>query len=283
MQGSENLIPDDIVFPRPVKKIKSSAGFMAEIRGFSVPADRTAMWHLGQNSWVLKTSEGRVIAIDPYLTDYCAGKRTGVRTERSRILPVFIEPEDFDADIIVISHSHCDHADPWTLERYPRKAGTVFLAPWQSVLVLRDAGVPAGRIELMHPLQTWREPGLEITGCFAEPTSTDELNHMGFAFRFSHGRVYYNSGDTAKSELLGHVRDFGVHWMSICINGGYHNLSHWEAAEIVSLIGPAIAIPAHFDMIPHNVQHPHMFRQSLSKLAPEVEYRRLLYYEAALF
>jgi L-ascorbate metabolism protein UlaG (beta-lactamase superfamily) len=60
-------------------------------------------------------------------------------------------------------------------------------------------------------------------------------------------------------------------------------LSHWEAAEITALIQPKIAIPAHFDMMPHNVQPPHMFRQDLARLAPGVEYRRLSYYEEALF
>ncbi|MDR0876646.1 MAG: MBL fold metallo-hydrolase [Treponema sp.] len=281
--NTSNQIPDDIIFPKPVPVKLTSAEFIRAIRAFSVPSSLTAMWHLGQNSWVLKTEEGRVIAIDPYLTDFCAGGRTGVRNDKSRILPVFIEPEDFDVDIMILTHGHADHTDPWTIERYPRKANTLFLAPWQSTLVLKDAGVPANRIELMHPLQTWKEEGLEITGCFAEPTSNEELNHMGFAFRFSGGRVYYNSGDTAKSELLSHVRDFGVHWMSICINGGYHNLSHWEAAEITALIQPKIAIPAHYDMMPHNVQSPHMFKKSLSLLAPQVEYRKLDYYEAALF
>ncbi|MDR3201426.1 MAG: MBL fold metallo-hydrolase, partial [Spirochaetales bacterium] len=207
---SEDLFSKSIVFPEQVEIKMPSAAFMAHIRGFSVPAGKTAMWTLGQNAWVLKTEEGRVIAIDPYLTDFCASERTGVRNERSRILPVFIEPEDLDADIIVLTHGHRDHTDPWTIERYPRKDSTLFLAPWQSVLVLKEAGVSSSRIELMHPLQTWKEPGLEITGCFAEPTSYEELNHMGFAFRFSHGRVYYNSGDTAKSELLGHVKSFGV-------------------------------------------------------------------------
>jgi L-ascorbate 6-phosphate lactonase len=283
MTDSENFFSDDIVFPKPVEMKMPGAAFMRHIRAFPVPGGKTAMWTLGQNAWILKTPEGRLIALDPYLTDFCASRRTGVRNEKSRILPVFIEPEDFDVDIIVLTHSHCDHTDPWTIERYGRKSSTLFLAPWQSVCVLKEAGVPANRIELMHPLQTWKEEGLEITGCFAEPTSFEELNHMGYAFRFSHGRVYYNSGDTAKSELLGHVRDFGVEWMTICINGGYHNLSHWEAAEITALIQPKIAIPAHFDMMPHNVQPPHMFRQDLARLAPGVEYRRLSYYKEALF
>jgi hypothetical protein len=36
-------------------------------------------------------------------------------------------------------------------------------------------------------------------------------------------------------------------------------------------------------MMPHNIQPPSMFRQSLAKLAPDVIYRELAYYEPALF
>jgi L-ascorbate 6-phosphate lactonase len=274
---------EDIAFPKIVPMKMPSKDFMAEIRAYPPVPGKTVMWNLGQNGYILKTPENLLVAIDPYLTDYCASKRTGERTAKSRILPVFIEPEDLDVDVITITHSHCDHADPYTHERCARKESTVFLAPWQTLAVLKDAGVPNNSVELMHPLQTWKTGGLEITGCFAEPTSFEELNHMGYAFLFSHGRTYYNSGDTAKSELLEHVASFKVDWMTICINGGYHNLSHWEAAEIVALIKPKIAIPAHHDMMPHNVQAPHMFRQSLSRLAPAVEYREMLYYEAQVF
>ncbi|HOV38441.1 MAG TPA: MBL fold metallo-hydrolase [Spirochaetales bacterium] len=274
---------EEIQFPRLVKKEIPSKEFMNRIRSYPAKENTITMWALGQNGYILKTPEDVLIAIDPYLTDYCASKRTGIRTERSRILPVFIEPEDLAVDVMVITHSHCDHADPFTLERYAWKERTIFLAPWQAVQVLKEAGIPAGRIELMHPLQSWKGDGVEIIGSFAEPTSFDDLNHLGFVFRFSNGKVYYNSGDTAKTELLIHVRSFQIDWMTICINGGYHNLSHWEAAEIVSEIKPKVAVPAHFDMMPHNVQPPHMFRQSLFKLAPEVVYRELRYYTAEEF
>jgi len=275
------LVPEEIVFPQEVEKKYSSRDFMALIKEHQVPSNHVAIWTLGQNGWILKDQEGTLVAIDPYLTDFCASGRSGKRNEKSRILPVFIEPEDLDVDILLITHSHCDHADPYTLERLSIKDKALFAAPHQAVGVLREAGIP--QVKLVHPLETWEWKGIHFTGSFAEPTDYTDLNHMGFILKFPGGKTYYNSGDTAKSDLLGHVRSYNVDLMSICINGGYHNLTHWEAAEITALVQPKIAVPAHFDLMPHNIQPPTMFRKSLSLKAPEVEYKRVMYYEPTLF
>ncbi|WP_053227964.1 MBL fold metallo-hydrolase [Spirochaeta cellobiosiphila] len=275
------MIPEEVIFPKEVNIKYTSKEFMEHIERFSVPINKVAMWTLGQNSWILKNEEGTIIAIDPYLTDYCGSKRTGVPTVKSRILPIFIEPEDLKVDIVLITHSHPDHADPYTLERLTIKDSAYFAAPFQAVPILKKAGIKD--VKLVHPLEQWEWKGIKITGTFAEPTDFTDLNHMGFVLHFACGKKYYNSGDTAKTELLEHVNSFDIDWMSICINGGYHNLTHWEAAEITALINPKIAIPAHFDMMPHNIQPPTMFRKSLSMKAPNVQYYRLEYYEPSLF
>jgi len=280
---------EELNFPRPVPQILSSKDFMTVIEAYQPGTGRTAVWYLGQNSWILKGENGKVLAVDPYLTDFCASKRTRHRVPKSRLLPVFIEPEDLKADVVLITHSHPDHADPFTLERLTIKESALFLGPWQALKVVAEAGVPASQQVLMHPLQTetvcavGSAPGIEITGTFAEPTDFVDLNHMGFVVKFPGGRVWYNSGDTAKTELLEHVKHYKPAMMSVCINGGYHNLSHWEAAEICALVHPEVAVPCHYDMMPHNLQSPHMFRKSLYEKTKTVQYLRMEYYKAYEF
>jgi len=189
---------------------------------------------------------------------------------------------------VLITHSHADHADPFTLERLSIKQSATFLGPWQALKVVAEAGIPAERQVLMHPLQTELvggpgAPAIEVTGTFAEPTDFTDLNHMGFVVKFPGGRVWYNSGDTAKTELLEHAKAFKPAMMAVCVNGGYHNLSHWEAAEICALVQPEVAVPAHYDMMPHNLQSPAMFRKSLYEKARTVRYLRMDYYVAYEF
>jgi len=274
---------EDIHFPRPVEQKLTSKDFMASIQAYRPGAGKTAVWHLGQNSWILKGENGILVAVDPYLTDFCASKRTRQRVPKSRLLPIFIEPEDLKVDVVLITHSHPDHADPFTLERLTIKETALFLAPWQVLKFLTDAGIPASRQVLMHPLQTETVAEVEITGTFAEPTDFSDLNHMGFVVKFPGGKVWYNSGDTAKTGLLEHVKAYQPAMMTVCINGGYHNLSHWEAAEICALVQPEVAVPAHYDMMPHNLQSPHMFRKSLYEKTKTVRYLRMEYYTAYEF
>lgn len=274
---------ESIVFPQAVSLKYSSPEFMQAIKAAPVPAGQTALWHLGQNSWILKSSEGKLAAIDPYLTDFCASQRTGETKPKSRLLPVFLQPEDLDVDVVLLTHSHADHADPFTLERLKIKSTARFLAPWQVLPILKNAGIPDAQVTLMHPHQTETAAGFKVTGTFAEPTDYTDLNHMGFALQTADGAVFYNTGDTAKTELLGHVAALKPKVMTICINGGYHNLSHWEAAEIAALIKPQIAVPAHYDMFPHNLQAPHMFRKSLWEKDKTIQFVRVAYSEPWYF
>ncbi|MFP4363708.1 MAG: MBL fold metallo-hydrolase [Spirochaetia bacterium] len=276
-------MPDSIIFPKPVVQNYTSREFMDVLDSYSVPKENYVLWFLGQNCFIIKTPEQKIIVIDPYLTDFCASGRTGEPVKKSRLLPVFIEPEDLQADMVLLTHSHCDHTDPWTIERYQYKDSTEFLAPFQSVPVLRKAGVPGKAITLMHPKQEYLFFGTKITGTFAEPTDGTDLNHMGYLLEFSNGKSYYNTGDTAQSDLLRNMRKKSIDCMSICINGGYHNLSHWEAAEVAGQIKPKTAVPCHFDMMPHNVQPPHMFAKSLDKHDPEIEYLEMEYTKPYLF
>lgn len=256
----------------------SSQDFMKSIRSFDVPAGAVAFWFLGQNCFVVKDSKGTLIAIDPYLTDSIAQRNTHLPFRTNRQLPVFVEPEDLDVDYVVCTHSHGDHTDIETLRRI-RSTRTRFVGPYQSYQKFLESGIAKERCSLIHPKEVMRLAELEVEGVFAMPTDETDLNHMGFVFRFSGGVCYYNSGDTAYAELLAHVKSFDVDVCSICINGGFLNLSHFDAARIVKLIEPKVVIPCHYDLMVNNVGDPEMFRASLEIVGANAKFRMLDYYE----
>lgn len=251
------------VFPQKVTATKTSDQLRQEVSSFSPPQGLAALWYLGNATFLLKSSQGTLLAIDPYLSDYCARKRGLEPTPKSRLLPVFLEPEDLDARVLLFTHSHCDHTDPLTLERLRNPAERIFVAPFQSVACLREAGVPDYAIQLIHPGQTLVINDLTITATFAEPTDDQELNPVGYSVQAADGPSVYFTGDTAWSERIGAGLRARPDVMCVCINGGYRNLSHWQAAELAARIKPAVAVPDHFDLMPHNLQPPHMFRKSL--------------------
>jgi L-ascorbate 6-phosphate lactonase len=257
--------------------------FMDHIRSFHVNPGSIAIWTLGQNGFLLKSPEGTVVAVDPYLTDHCTSLNAEYGLDFGRILPVFVEPEDLDVDLVLLTHSHLDHTDPETIRRFTRKDEARFFAPWQACRGLPCLGVPSDRAEMIHPLETREFRDLRITGTWSLPTDDSDLNHMGFVVEFANGLKFHNTGDTAFHDLLGHVQKMEPQIMSLCINGGFNNLDPWDGARIVGYVRPDVVIPAHFDMMVCNQQDPAMFDNALKAQRVPSKYVRLNYYEPYVY
>lgn len=246
---------------------------MAEIRQTKVERDTLALWFLGQNGWMIKSPEGVVVAVDPYLSNSCHPSRRGLDLDRR--VPVPVAPEDLAADLLACTHSHKDHADPETLCPCARSGRvTAFLGPGDTQEVFEQAGIAASDRLLSWPNHVTGLGDLRLTGTFALPTDAGDLTHMGFVIQAGGGPKLWITGDTAWCDLLAeaglkHSPDAVI----LPINGGYANLSHWEAAELVRRVGPAQAIPCHWDMFADNSCSPHMFEASLTVKGVREAYR----------
>jgi L-ascorbate 6-phosphate lactonase len=261
-----------------------SKKFMDSIRQFTVCDNELAIWFLGQNGFILKSGTGPILAIDPYLTNSCAtlfNDKNEFRLDRQ--LPVFIEPEDLDVDYILVTHSHDDHADPETLKRYGNKHTTTFIGPWEGYQKFLKCDLPEDSCYLIHPNQVIEINGINIRGTFALPTDHTDLNHMGYLIEFPNGIIFYNSGDTAYTDLFSHINRLYVDICTICINGGYHNLSPMDAARIAKKIEPKVVIPCHYDMMINNVGNPEMFKAALQILSVKSHYQQLDYYQPWIY
>jgi L-ascorbate 6-phosphate lactonase len=267
-----------------LSRLMPSRDFMASIRAFVVPRDALALWFLGQNGFLLKDASGVLIAIDPYLTDSCARTFAHLPFRLNRQLPVFIEPEDLDVDVLITTHSHQDHADPETLHRLPGNLRAQFLGPWESVRRYRECGIPASSCRVIHPNEEIAIGGsIILHGTFALPTDNTDLNHMGVLLQFASGISFYNTGDTTYCETLSALLPRQMDLCAICINGGYHNLDIMRAACLIKAIDPRIAIPCHYDMMVNNTANPSMFRVALDIVGSAATCVVLPYYEALVY
>jgi L-ascorbate 6-phosphate lactonase len=244
---------------------------MDEIRHYPVARGTAALWWLGQNGFLFKTSEGTVVATDLYLSNSCAALAPP-GMDLSRQVPVLIPPEEIDVDIYVCTHSHTDHADPETIARLRHKDTMRFVGPHQACDVFRQCGVESGRIETMWPDHVIEAADVTIRATFAMPTDDTDLNHVGYIFSPGRGPRIYMTGDTAACELLGAAWRHEPQFMITCINGGFRNLSHDQAALLAAEIRPRVAIPCHYDMFPDNSIDPRLFRAMLKLRAPDVGY-----------
>ncbi|MGI0085956.1 MAG: MBL fold metallo-hydrolase [Nitrososphaerales archaeon] len=161
------------------------------------------------------------------------------------------------------------------MERVPKEHVNLFVGPGLACETYARCGVKEPKIRQIYPGGKTQIADVVVHGTFAMPTDDSDLNHIGYVLAIENGPHIYISGDTDYSDLLGHVRKLEPDVMITCMNGGFNNLSHWEAAEVASVIKPKIAIPCHYDMFPDNAADPEQFRACLRHKAPQVHYERL--------
>ena len=235
---------------------------MRAIREFPVPRGAVAIWWFGQNGYIFKSPEGTLAGVDLYLTDSCRSLHQQVNMARR--VPVLIAPEDLDVDLFLCTHNHQDHTDPETIRNLRQKDTTRFIGPMPSCEVYRREGVESGRIQPAWPSCRIEERDLTLDGTFALPTDASDLNHMGYVLSFGGGPKIYVTGDTADHELLHSAASHSPDILITVINGGFNNLSHWEAARLAKVVKPRVAIPCHYDMFPDNAADPKLFRAALA-------------------
>ncbi len=250
------------------------------IRAYDVPERSVAVWWLGQSGYIFKTPAGTLAGVDLYLTDSCAAAHPGM--DLTRRVPVMIAPEELRIDLFACTHNHADHTDVETI-RGISKGEMTFAGPAPSCEVFRREGVSPDRILMTWPDCDVRFRDIRIRGTFALPTDDTDLNHMGFVFEFGEGPKIYITGDTDACDLVYSAAKHAPDVMIAVINGGFNNLSHWEAAQLAAKVKPGIAIPSHYDMFPDNAADPRQFQAALKVLAPEVVYRELEHGKPALF
>jgi L-ascorbate 6-phosphate lactonase len=254
---------------------------MKDIRDFPVQRNSIGIWWFGQNGFIFKSPEGTLASVDMYLTDSCATLVPEMNF--SRKVPILLRPEDLDVDVFACTHNHQDHTDPETIRSLRNKDTMQFVGPHPSCAVYRTEGVEPGRIVPSWPDCEIEHRDLHISGTFALPTDTTDLNHMGFVFQFGGGPKVYVTGDTAQTELLLGVTKHSPDVVITVINGGFYNLSHWQAADMVGKIKPKVAIPCHYDMFPDNSVDPAQFRAAMRLRAPGVGYQQLGYATPFIF
>ena len=259
------------------------SSLMRTIRDYPVEKGAVALWWFGQNGYILKTPAGTLVGVDLYLTNSCEalGKPDGLNLARR--VPILIEPEDLELDLFACTHDHQDHADPETISRLRHKDTMMFLGPQPTCQTYARLGIESGRIVPTWPKNEVEFRDVTIRGTFALPTDTTDLNHMGFVLKFSGGPGIYITGDTDFTELLYEAAAHKPDLMITCINGGFNNLSHWEAAKLAGVVRPKAAVPCHYDMFADNALDPKQFAAALKQQKQDVRYVEMTHAAPLIF
>jgi len=158
----------------------------------SASPDGLALWYLGCNGFVCKSSSGATVFVDPYLG-------TGDPPRTVRMIPVPFDPADVaEADAVLATHEHTDHVHGPS--QAPILAGTDadFFAPDASVRKAREAGwtetwdLEPSHLNRVSEGDTFEIRDLTIT---VRPANDPDAEHpVGYLIEHQAG-TFFHGGD----------------------------------------------------------------------------------------
>lgn len=203
-------------------------------------------WWLGGTGFVLKTSAGTQLYIDPYFSN-CVAQIFGVE----RAFPPPIPVEEAAPDLVIATHWHEDHLDPEGLPILARRSDTRFLGPPSCRSRLLGWLVPADRVTAISAGEshTFRDITLRAVAArhIAGIPGWETPDAIGLLIETEGLRIYH-TGDTEydlRLRALAYDRERPIDAMLTVINGAGGNMNAHEAALLAWQIAPGLIVPMH--------------------------------------
>ena len=220
-------------------------------------AQKTIKW-LGHAGFQITSEKGKIVVIDPWLTDNPLASCTA---------------EDITkADFVLVTHDHFDHvADA---ARIVKATGATLVGMPETVGRLKDEeGVSDSQIVFgtgMNIGGTVSSHGIEITMTQAFHSSQTG-SPAGYIVKLEDGSTIYHAGDTgifSSMKLLGDLFTIDLALLPI---GGVFTMDPAQASVAAKLLGAEAVIPMHFKTFPILEQDASSFAGIIRKEAPEIE------------
>ena len=238
--------------------------FASQVLTKTVPNGELGVFFLGQAGFLFKTAEGKLVAIDPYLSD-CCERYFGFK----RLMPRILEPNDLQLDLLLISHGHYDHFDPDSVPAL--LTGNTALVAAKDVKAECDRLGLKGDITYLSCNEQAARAGVTVTGV---PCDHGDLapDALGLLVEIDGKKIYY-MGDTAlRPDYLEDARLQGVDLLLLPINGAFGNLNEEQAAKVIRILQPKLAVPCHYWNFAEHGGNPGVFQTQMEAIAPDSRY-----------
>lgn len=266
--------------------MSTTATLEQQIKDLRVIEGSVALVWLGQAGYLLKTSAGTIVMIDPYLTDWGETQWGLVRA-----IPPTIDPTRLQPDLLLISHWHEDHLDAPLVKHWAKAGATgAFAGPVTCASRAPAWGWPETQVVQIDSGEHRAFGEIEVTATFArhETPTAPAPDAVGYLLEID-GLTIWDVADSEYDARLRSLADRQIDVMIVPINGVGGNMSAHEAALLTWYVQPKIVIPMHYNMWepagfgPGATLDPLEFAATLSKLGGTSEIRILDVGEIAIF
>ena len=248
--------------------------FMETVQAMPVKKGSLGVFFLGQAGFLLKLSSGKLLAVDPYLSN-CCERFFGFK----RLMPRILEPAQITLDLLLVSHGHYDHFDPDSVP--------ALLKPQTAMIAAQDVKAECEKLGLQGEF-TFLSCG-ESAQCADVQVTAVACDHgelapeaVGLLIR-AEGKTVYYMGDTAyRPDLLDDPALQNVDLLLLPINGAFGNLNEQQAAQVVAKLRPRLAVPCHYWNFAEHGGNPGLFQQAMAEVAENCPYRLMAQGEGIL-
>jgi len=245
---------------------------------------QVALWYLGQEGFVIKSGE-HYLATDLYLSDYVDQNCCQfVKWERLYPAPVDAEELNF-LNVILCTHTHYDHADPWTLPKLAAANPTArFVVPAPAVEDIAAYGIEKDRIIAAVADQPIEIDGFTVTPVPSahEELHTDENGNyceLGYLIDAGDTRIFHAGDMCMYDGLIERLDRVDVAFLPINGRDYFRNkndiIGNFNCEEAVTLakeIGAHLLVPMHHDLYEVNRVSPASFVTTLMAINPSQPY-----------
>lgn len=225
----------------------------SRIRNLSVDEGSLAIFYLGQAGFILKDSNGKLVAIDLYLSD-CVERYDGFK----RLMPKLLRPDELVYDIVITTHAHYDHFDIDSVPIMMKNEKTMLLAAYDCKVECEKYQINPDRTVYLKVGENYSQDNISVTAVFCDhgvntPDAIGLLIKMG-------GKKIYIAGDTSLHLDEGKkIAEEKIDVMIVPINGAFGNLDEQDAVALCDVVCPRLVIPSHYWCFSEHGGNPALF------------------------
>lgn len=231
--------------------------FASQIK--QAPKGKTHLFAVGQAGFIIKNSCGKLLAIDPYLSD-CVERVEG-NDGYKRLLPKLLDPDEINLGILICTHFHRDHFDIDSVPKLMKNPETVLMCPNDCRDDVVNLEIKSNSVKYISPGIHVERDGFKITfiNCDHGASAPDAVG----VIIETDSIVVVEVGDTClrldrAEEILSEGK---VNVLIAPINGAYGNMNEDDCVKLANAVQPDLLIPCHYGMFASHGGNPGLFRK----------------------
>lgn len=218
----------------------------------------------GQAGYIIKSSTGKLLGIDLYLSE-CVEELEG-HIGFKRLQPQILEEKELSFDILISTHEHLDHYDRDSMPGLMSNGRTMLYASTNCKQYIELSSIKTENVKFVKEGESVRTKDflLHFVGCDHGKAAPDAF---GVVVKVDN-LVIYETGDTCLRTDYAQkvIDDYGkIDVLIAPINGAYGNMSESDCVELVKYTNPHIVIPCHYGMFASHGGNPGLFLELMKK------------------